>query len=177
MKLALDAHELWNDLEAEAGEELRWMTGLLNFGNPDYGGGPEGKLLDPIENLKYFHENYRILNASEIMAEYPFANLPETYQGIFAEKNGVINVPLVLRTLYRMCDAKGVDLFENEGASSLNVLADGTIAINTAKDRTVNAGKVVLTTGAYMNQLTKSVGFEMDLQIWEMVRTRRPCLT
>jgi sarcosine oxidase/L-pipecolate oxidase len=41
------AHEslgIWDELERDAGEgSLRLMSGLLNFGDPDYGaGGPEG---------------------------------------------------------------------------------------------------------------------------------------
>lgn len=42
--LAFKAIELWDDLEQDAGENsIRLMTGLLNFGDPNYGaGGPEG---------------------------------------------------------------------------------------------------------------------------------------
>lgn len=43
--LAHDAMDLWDELEQDAGEDsLRLMSGLLNFGDPNYGaGGPEGK--------------------------------------------------------------------------------------------------------------------------------------
>lgn len=41
--LAYECMGLWDKLEKEAGEKLRWMTGLLNFGNPEYNEkGPEG---------------------------------------------------------------------------------------------------------------------------------------
>ena len=50
-KLARDCMPIWDQLEEEAeldkerGEMLRWMTGLLNFGDVTYGaGGPEGTL-------------------------------------------------------------------------------------------------------------------------------------
>ena len=35
--LAVQSMTLWNELETEAGEPLRLMTGLLNFGDPKYG--------------------------------------------------------------------------------------------------------------------------------------------
>ena len=35
--LAVQSMSLWDALEKEAGEPLRWMTGLLNFGDPSYG--------------------------------------------------------------------------------------------------------------------------------------------
>lgn len=42
--LAHTSMGLWNDLEQDAGEDsIRLMSGLLNFGDPNYGaGGPEG---------------------------------------------------------------------------------------------------------------------------------------
>lgn len=42
-ELAKDAMALWDDLEKDSGTSLRWMSGLLNFGDKDYGGNtPEG---------------------------------------------------------------------------------------------------------------------------------------
>ena len=42
--LAYQSMPVWKDLEDEAGKKLRLMTGLLNFGDRDYDGGPEGTL-------------------------------------------------------------------------------------------------------------------------------------
>ena len=42
-ELAYKALDIWDDLERDAGDSLRWLSGLLNFGDPNYGaGGPEG---------------------------------------------------------------------------------------------------------------------------------------
>lgn len=44
--LAKEAMSLWDDLEKDSGTSLRWMSGLLNFGDPNFGGStPEGKLI------------------------------------------------------------------------------------------------------------------------------------
>ncbi len=41
--LAKTAMDLWDDLERDSGTSLRWMSGLLNFGDKDFGGdSPEG---------------------------------------------------------------------------------------------------------------------------------------
>lgn len=47
--LAFIAMDLWKELEKDAGDDsLRVMTGLLNFGDPEYGaGGPEGSSRKP----------------------------------------------------------------------------------------------------------------------------------
>lgn len=45
-KLAIEAMKHWDALEKDAGVSLRWMGGLLNFGDKDMGGDtPEGKTL------------------------------------------------------------------------------------------------------------------------------------
>ena len=48
--LAYDALAIWDELERDAGTSLRTMSGLLNFGDKDYGGNtPEGKIYCPRE--------------------------------------------------------------------------------------------------------------------------------
>lgn len=43
--LAKKAMGLWDDLEKDSGTSLRLMSGLLNFGDPNFGGStPEGQL-------------------------------------------------------------------------------------------------------------------------------------
>jgi sarcosine oxidase/L-pipecolate oxidase len=45
-KLAIEAMKHWDALEKDAGVSLRWMGGLLNFGDKDMGGDtPEGTIL------------------------------------------------------------------------------------------------------------------------------------
>jgi sarcosine oxidase/L-pipecolate oxidase len=37
MELAVQAMGLWDELERDAGDSMRWMSGLLNFGDPEFG--------------------------------------------------------------------------------------------------------------------------------------------
>lgn len=58
-KLAKKSMRFWTDLERDAGESLRWMSGLLNFGDAHMGEHtPEGTLLGPIVNLKDLNMAY-----------------------------------------------------------------------------------------------------------------------
>jgi sarcosine oxidase/L-pipecolate oxidase len=57
-KLAIEAMKHWDALEKDAGVSLRWMGGLLNFGDKDMGGDtPEGTisclLKFPFANERY----------------------------------------------------------------------------------------------------------------------------
>lgn len=77
--LALEALDFWDRLEKDSGTSLRLMSGLLNFGDKNYGGNtPEGKcffvmattrqlidsiptgtLLGPIANLERLGMSYK----------------------------------------------------------------------------------------------------------------------
>ncbi len=168
--LAKDSIGLWRELESDAGEQLIMMTGLLNFGDPSYTGGPEGSFLGPIPNLERLHMPFRMLTANEIMAEYPFKDLPSYFEGIFAPDNGCINVPLVLRTLYRLAESYGAKLVSHAVVQDLQVREDGvTVTVETEELQTVTADRCIIACGAYTNDVLASIGLQLDLQIWEMV--------
>ncbi|PLB51611.1 DAO-domain-containing protein [Aspergillus steynii IBT 23096] len=172
--LAYESMRVWEELEAEAGETLRWMTGLLNFGNPEYHErGPEGTLLGPIENLKRLGMEYTVYTKSDIERSYPFTNLPDDYIGIYAPDNGIINVPLLVRTLYRLAKQNGAQMHSHTQVTRLDPESVGQgwriSAIQEGQPVTYHADKIVLTCGAYINSILRaSFGIQLRLEIWEM---------
>ncbi|KAM9957008.1 hypothetical protein ACTFIR_003745 [Dictyostelium discoideum] len=177
------AHEtlgLWKELGDDAGEgDLVWMTGLLNFGDPNYGlGGPEGTLLGPIPNLERLGMQYKVLTAQEIMEEYPFRNIPSNHQGVFAPDNGVINLPLVLRSLYKLCLQYGckmvshaeVKLIKNLSTTMVEIEVEHTdVDQKTKQSFKVKSKKAAITSNSFCNHIIKpSFGWELDMTIWEM---------
>ncbi|EGC33823.1 hypothetical protein DICPUDRAFT_56257 [Dictyostelium purpureum] len=181
--LAKETLGLWEELQQDSGEGmLVWMSGLLNFGDPNYGaGGPEGStLMDPIKNLDRLGMPYTLLTSKQIMEQYPFKNLPDYFQGIHAPDNGVINVPLLLRTLYRLSAAYGARLVQYADVKKItNNATKGGVDVEFVLSNsegevletvTVHSAKAAITTNAFSNQvLQPSFGFKLDLNIWEMV--------
>jgi sarcosine oxidase/L-pipecolate oxidase len=111
--LAKESIGVWGELERDCAEQLILMSGLLNFGDPNYQSGPEGNLTAPIKNLERLGMAYRMLTAAEIEAEYPLTGLPSNFEGIFAPDNGCIDVPLTVRSLHRLAQAYGATLMPN----------------------------------------------------------------
>ena len=124
-KLAIETMKLWADLENEAKVKLIEMTGLLNFGDPDYEDGPEGNLTKPIEIMDKLGLKYRLLKREEVMKEYHFRNLPSNFIGVFAEDNGIINVFQTVRALYNLAKKHCAELRENEKVTSIECTDDG----------------------------------------------------
>ncbi|KAM7211207.1 putative peroxisomal sarcosine oxidase [Rhypophila decipiens] len=181
--LAKDAMELWDDLEQDSGTSLRWMSGLLNFGDKDYGGNtPEGTLLGPKDNLKRLEMTFKELTATQIQERYPFTDLPPDWIGLFAPDNGVINVQLLLRTLLSLAKDYGAETKQHTSVLKIrpcktdkNIWQVHTIRHET-EDITFRAKKIIITPGAYVNHILKpSFGVRLDLDIWEMVASYFNC--
>ena len=148
--LAFDSLGVWRDLEKDAGESLIWMSGLLNFGDPNYSSGPEGNLTAPIKNMERLGLPYELLTSKQIMQRYPFKSLPSNFEGIFAPDNGCINVPLLLRTLYRLAQSYGATLVDHAQVTDLQLSKDGvTIEYKKGEPETITASKCIITCGAY----------------------------
>lgn len=143
--------------------------------------GPEGTLLGPIPNLEKYHLKYTELSRDEIQENFPFQNLPDKWIGIDMPDNGCINVPLLLRTLYRLCEAWNVRLSQYSTVTqiipSITGLGDWVVKGTqknpsgvTESEFTYFTDKIIITPGAYVNHVLRpSFGFSLDINIWEMV--------
>lgn len=168
--LAFQSIKFWRDLEADAGQSLIWMNGLLNFGDTNYRSGPEGNLLGPIKNMKRLGLPFEELTAADILKRYPFKGLPSSFVGVYAPTNGCINVPLLQRSLHRLALSYGAKVVSGAKVEKLQVSADEvSIAYFDGELRTIKAGKCILAPGAYINDVLASLNLQIDLNIWEMV--------
>jgi sarcosine oxidase/L-pipecolate oxidase len=168
--LAYQSMADWTELESDAGESLIWMSGLLNFGDPNYLSGPEGNLLAPIPNMDRLGLPYQILKPAQIMQRYPFRDLPANFVGVFAPDNGCINVPLLLRSLYRLAQSYGAKLQAHAEVKDFKLGEGGvSVTFDNGEIETVTASKCIVTPGAYVNDVLKGIGIQIDLNIWEMV--------
>ena len=151
-------------------------------------GGPEGTLTGPIPNLKAHHMEYTMLTRDDIEEKFPFQQLPDNWEGIDMPDNGCINVPLLLRTLHRLCKQLGVHLLDYATVKRVvpdrtrlstwmveGVVTDSRGLSITAKKFRHCTNKIVITPGAYVNHvLYPSFGFSLDVNIWEMVGESPP---
>jgi sarcosine oxidase/L-pipecolate oxidase len=167
----------WKDLEEECSSKLIEMCGLLNFGNPKYESGPEGTLLQPKKNLDRLHMKYQELTSDEIMRNYNFQALKQSYVGIFAPDNGVINVQQLLRDLVTRCKKRGVEIREHVQVKSFSKTSkENPVELTVGDTEKILTKDVILACGAYANQIIKNSQtmvqgrtYELQLDIWEMV--------
>ncbi|KAI0410482.1 hypothetical protein F5X98DRAFT_385563 [Xylaria grammica] len=162
--LAKEALGFWDGLEKDSGTSRRWMSGLLNFGDKNYG------------------DKTSEVTAKEIENRYPFKDLPAEWIGLHAPDNGIINVQLLLRTLLSLAKDYGARAEQHTDVkciypceSDSSIWEVHTIRHNT-RASVFKAKKVVITLGSYVNHvLGPSFGISLDLDIWEMVASYFNC--
>ncbi|KAK4224657.1 peroxisomal sarcosine oxidase [Podospora fimiseda] len=149
--LAKESMDVWDELEKDAGESLRWMSGLLNFGDPTLGeGSPE-------------------VTVDKIQQRWPFKDLPSSYEGLYAPDNGVINVPPLVRTLSRLTKDYGADA-QRTKVNGISFDTSNNLwnvsGIRHGKDNTsYHASKIIIANGAYVSHVLKP---SFGLDIWEI---------
>ena len=117
------------------------------------------------------------VSAKQIEEQYPFKNLESNWEGLFAPDNGVINVQLLLRTLYNLAKDYGAQAKQHTSVKEIRLSdEDSSIwevhAMAHNVEVTYLTKKIIITSGAYVNHvLTPSFGISLDLDIWEMVAT------
>lgn len=119
----------------------------------------------------------KIVTKDQIENEYPFKNLPDGYEGIYAPDNGIINVQLMLRTLSRLAKDYGAHARQHIEVTKLVPLKEHgediwrVDALSHGSEKVAFRGrKIIVTAGAYTNHVLKpSFGLKLKLDIWEMV--------
>jgi sarcosine oxidase/L-pipecolate oxidase len=117
------------------------------------------------------------VTAAEIEEQYPFKNLKPEWEGLFAPDNGVINVQLLLRTLYGLAKDYGAQAKQHTQVKQIRPLdKDKSIweVHATVHDAPITylTKKIIITSGSYVNHVLKpSFGISLRLEIWEMVAT------
>ncbi|MGB3468553.1 MAG: FAD-dependent oxidoreductase [Cyclobacteriaceae bacterium] len=168
-QLAVNSQEYWDELQTHTKNTLVDKVGSLWFGDPEMSSQEGGinaamKVMDEMEPKI----PYKKLDSRDINKKYPFKNIPKDYTGFFQEDGGIINLNETLRTLYNCAnDADNIELKEYTPVTDINSKNDGTIDVATDKF-TYTTEKLVLATGAYINESLKHLGLSVNIDTWEM---------
>ncbi len=166
-QLAVDSIPYWNRLEEEAKETLIDRVGSLWFGDPNIS-SQEGGIGAAMRVMNELQIPYTPLNAKDIEARFPFKNIPERYNGFFQEDGGIINLEATLKALFNIADnASNVDLREYHEVTDIISKPNGEIEVYSSQEKFI-AEKLIITPGAYVNDILKHFGLSVNVDIWEM---------
>ena len=166
-RLAIDSISYWNQLQATTDDLLIGKVGSLWFGDPDMD-SQEGGIKAAMKVMDNLNIPYTPLDSAQIEKQFPFQNLPENYHGFFQKDGGIINFNATQKALLRLCSASEyVVLLENTPVKNIDSCDNGDIIVS-VDGEDFNAKKLVITPGAYVNDILKFFGLAINIDIWEM---------
>lgn len=165
--LAMKTIPYWKELEAMSDASLVSDVGSLWFGNME-SDGSEGQIKQAMHTMEELNIPYEELTIKEIEKRFQFNNLPPTWGGFLQKDGGSINIPATFEVFYQKCVESGqVTFLKNTPVSSIKSTSNS-VAVMTASG-IYEGKKAVLAVGPYTNELIKSLNFQLDIEIWQMV--------
>lgn len=172
---ALQTEPLWDELERLGKRSLLDRQGTLWFGQGNVS-TTEGEIEAAVAVMKELGQPVTQLTAAQIEASYPFAHLPSGFVGVFQKNAATIRVPDVLRTLMELATTAGAVL--QAEAQLLDMVSDPNGVTVRVRERDPEKGekrevryrtdKVILCPGPYVNETVRSLGFQLDVEIWQL---------
>ena len=165
-EFATDAVDFWKDLEDWSGKKLLYQDGYLFFGNPGTGKTTEGDF----DSIKKVCDELQLdcesVTNCQLESEFYFNNTPTDWIGLFQQASGQIDVQETLAALIQLAEENDVDLVDNVDIDDIQ-FENGNINLK-FKSNSVEAKKTILAPGPYANELFEHLGFQINLDIWEL---------
>jgi sarcosine oxidase len=148
--LALRAHELWRQVEAETGETLMRSVGALMISAPALGAVHHGKadfLERTLEAARTFAIPHELLGAAETRARYPNLRLGDGEMAYFEPGGGVLYPERCIAAQLALAQARGAQVRTGETVVAIDSVAGGVRV--TTDSGVYEAAKVVVSAGAW----------------------------
>ena len=155
VNLAREAYDDWATLEGESGERLVTRTGGLDFFPP----GAAIPADDYLASMDTSGVPYDRLTDREVAARWPAITLPDGTFSIFQKDTSIVPAGRSTATLQALARRRGARLYDE---SPVTGIRGGTV---TTPDRTISAGRVVITADAWTNDLLAHLGARLPLTV------------
>merc|ERR1712176_1307651 len=167
-RMQSQALDLWSDLEKESNTKLLKENGLLFYGETDTGETVEGSIPGAAEIMKKLGIPHEYFNAKQMDSKWPML-AKEGYEGVYEATAGSINSSLACNTMMDLAKKRsGHQLFTSTSVLDLGIPSPGQVHITCSDGKLIKANQVVLTAGAWTNDLLDHVDMQLDLEIWAM---------
>lgn len=152
------AHQLWKETGDLAGTQLLYVTGSMDM-------SPEGDGQQVASSRASCLEHgleHEILDRKEIHRRFPAFHLPEGHIGLWQKDGGFVASERAIYTHVGLAQSRGADIRANEPMLSWKPTADGGVSVTTARG-TYTAGKLVLTSGAWLGEAAQDVAPHLNV--------------
>lgn len=164
VRLTARAYESWAEVEREGGTQVVFRTGGLDVGpsHPDH--GSEVDLNQYAEAMAAEGVPFERLDAAEIMRRWPAWRLDDHHVGLYQADTGIADPSRGNAAHRRLAQAHGAEL---RGLAPVGRLHDGAgeVTLELEDGQRIRAGRVVLATDAWTNDLLAPLGCPLPLTV------------
>lgn len=159
VELAKEAYAAWAALAADAGEDLVVKTGGLDLFPVD-AAIPQ---LDYTNSMDAAGVPYERLDAAEVMRRWPQFRLDEDVTALYQAESGIAPAAKCNAAHLRLARAYGAQVRENVTITAVTPHANHVTI--TAGGETFCAQKLIITAGAWSNQILAHFGVQLNLTV------------
>ena len=145
--LALRALDNWRMLEAEAGEDLLTLSGVLEAGGP---GSP--MVAGTLAAARRFGLAHDVMDGREINARFPGFELPADWRGVLQHQAGFLRPERAVRACCALARGHGAHLRVNTRVTAIEPCSSG-VRVVVEGGAAIEAASVILATGAWIADL------------------------
>lgn len=156
IRLMQSAYPMWFALEEASGEKLYTKTGGIDFGKPD-----EPRFRDTLHSLQAMNIPHEVFSASQAQQHFPLFRFDEDMQVVYQADYGILAAAKCNATHRRLAEQHGAAIMPNTPVRSIKPLSDG-VEITTV-NASYTTARVVITAGAWTNDLLAQVGITLPL--------------
>jgi sarcosine oxidase len=140
------AYELWEELQAQAGEQLLYLTGCVDASSP---GGTI--FADARRAADEHHLEYEVLSATDLRRRFPGFAFPDDTQALLQPRAGFLLPERCIVAQVEAAQGEGAEIHAREPVIGWEAIGDG-VRVRTAHD-SYEADRLVITAGAWAGYL------------------------
>lgn len=145
--MAVRAHELWNELEQHAEEQLLVQSGVLNIADPAL-----HSFADRIEEAARHGVHAEKLDAAEIGKRWKGLRLPEHFEAMYEPAAGYLQSEACVQAYKRLALAYGAELLTHTAVCGITARRNS-VVVHTRNGK-YHSARLILTAGAWFGTLS-----------------------
>ncbi|KAJ8041174.1 Peroxisomal sarcosine oxidase [Holothuria leucospilota] len=160
--LADGAYKAWAEVEDESGIQLVQRTGGLDIAEKNTQG--EARLKACAETMDAAGIKYEFLHGIQLHQKFPSFSPKANTVALYQKDGGLVDAALSNAVHIQLARKYGADVLENTVVRNISRAPDGKLCVSTSNG-TFRCKKVVVTAGAWLNKVLKSVGVHIPVTV------------
>jgi len=144
--LLRETYGLWRGIEADHGQPLLTVTGIIEFGAPD-----SALVRGTLASSRLHNLPHEVIDAAEVMRRFPPFRLPRDFIGVWQPDGGFLRAEPAIAAQLALARERGAQVLENTRVLAVEPRGSG-VRIITA-DATIEARAAVVAAGPWLKRL------------------------